>query len=589
MRRFIGIAASDGIAIGVVRFLASRLSVPNRWISSAQIGDEVERLERAVAATDQKLADSLGGPERKSAEEAPAIVDVERSILKSDKLIGAATALIREEKLAAEPAVRRVVDVLVATFEKMQNAYFRERGADVEAVGERLLGTLLGLDPHTADRRDVENKIGVGTALGPLDAYRMHAAGLAGVVTERGGKTSHLAIILRALELPYVAGVPGLLRALRPGALIVVDGERGEVIADPDEATLKAFEERREQRIQRAQRLHSTASQPSSTKDGTRVEIGANIEVLAEIAPAIDRGAESIGLLRTEFLYLNRPDLPTEDEQYQDAAAAIRALAGRPATFRTLDLGGDKLPLAVKIPDGPNPGLGVRSIRLSMHRPDIFRTQLRALYRASAVGPMRIMFPLVSTIGELEMAQQVCAEVRAELESEGFVLGAHVPIGVMIETPSAALTVDHLAAACDFFSIGTNDLIQYTLAADRENEDVAHLHDPLQPAVLRLLALAIGAAGRAGKPISVCGDMAGDPLCVWLLLGMGIRALSMVPSQIAFLKAIIRDTRIDEAEALTAAALALSDAAQVRALVTAELARRHSPELESEAGAESRA
>jgi phosphotransferase system enzyme I (PtsI) len=589
MRRFSGIAASEGIAIGRAQLLASHLSVPNRWISSAEVGDEVGRLERAVAATDQRLAETLRDWKQRPGDETPAIVDVERSILKSDELIGAAAALIRDEQLAAEPAVRRVVEAIVATFEKMDNGYFRERGADFEAVGQRLLGTLMGIDHRALDRLDLENKVGVGTALFPVDAHRMHAAGLAGVVTERGGKTSHLAIILRALELPYVAGVAGLLRALRPGALVMVDGERGDVIVDPDRATLQTFEERQARRVERAQRLRPTVARPCRTEDGTRVEIAANIEVLAEIAPALDRGAESIGLFRTEFLYLHRPDLPTEEEQYQDATAAIRALAGRTATFRTLDLGGDKLPLAVEIPGGPNPGLGMRSIRLSIRRPDIFRTQLRALYRASVVGPIRIMFPLVSTVGELEVAQQTCAEVRAELASEGVPLGAPVPIGVMIETPSAALTVDHLAAACDFFSIGTNDLIQYTFAADRENEEVDYLHDPLQPAVLRLLALAIEAAARAGKPISVCGDMAGDPLCAWLLLGLGIRELSMAPSQIAFLKSIVKSTRLGEAQAVTATALALSDAGQIRALVMREMAGRFPMEMGSHAGGEARA
>ena len=579
MERFTGIAASDGIAIGVTRLLASRLVVANRWISPEEVGGELERLRGAVATADERLADTLRNLEGTRGEEAPAIIDVQRAMLNSDNLIGAAAALIRDEHLAAEPAVRRVVQAIVATFDKMEDPYFRERGADIEAVGERLVGTLLGVREGVLDRTEIENKIGVGEVLFPIDAYRMHGAGLAGVVTEHGGKTSHLAIILRALELPYVAGVSGLLRALRPGALVIVDGGRGEVIVDPDQATMHLFEERRTRRIEYARRLQSGVAEPCHTRDGTDVQVAANIEILAEIPRALDRGAQSIGLFRTEFLYLHRPDLPTEEEQFHDAVAAIRAASGRSVTFRTLDLGGDKLPIAVKVPDGPNPSLGIRSIRLSLRRLDIFRTQLRALYRASAVGPMRIMFPLVSTVRELEAAQKVCAEVRAELAREGARIGSVVPIGVMIETPSALMTMDHMAAACDFFSIGTNDLIQYAFAADRENEDVDYLHDPLHPAVLRLLALAVKAAAQAGKPLSVCGDMAGDPMCTWMLLGLGIRELSVTPSQLPSVKSLVRGTDIADAEALTATVLALGGDVEVREVVTGEMLRRFPIEM----------
>jgi phosphotransferase system enzyme I (PtsI) len=580
MHRLRGIAASDGIAIGQTQLLASRLVVPDRWVAPQDVRDEVERLGQAVATTDEDLVDTLREWEGTATKEAPEIVGVQREILKSDELIGAAAALIRDQQLAAEPAVRRVVQAIVATFERMENQYFRERGADVEAVGERLVATLLGAVELPPERAAAGSRIGVGTALFPIDAYRMHAAGLAGVATESGGKTSHLAIILRALEVPYVAGVPGLLRLVRPGMLIVVDGGSGEVITDPDEETLREFETRRNRGLERAAlRLSSMGRQPCRTLDGTRVEIGANIETLAEIPRAIEQGAEGIGLVRTEFLYLNRPDLPTEEEQYRDAIAAIQALGGRTATFRTLDLGGDKLPLSVTVPDGPNPSLGMRSIRLSLRRPDIFRTQLRALYRASASGPIRIMFPLVSTLRELEEARRLCAEVRAELAREGAPVASSVPVGVMIETPSAAMTVDHMAAACDFFSIGTNDLIQYAFAADRENEDVDYLHEPLHPALLRLLDQAIRAATRAGKPISVCGDMAGDPLCTWILLGLGIRELSMAPGRIPAVKSIVGRTRLGDAEALTAGALALAPDTEVRTLVTGEMLRRFPVEL----------
>jgi phosphotransferase system enzyme I (PtsI) len=284
-------------------------------------------------------------------------------------------------------------------------------------------------------------------------------------------------------------------------------------------------------------------------------------------------------LFRTELLYLDRPELPSEDEQFQDAVTVLTALGGRPATFRTLDIGGEKLPLGVAVPGGTNPTLGLRAIRFALRRPDIFRTQLRALYRASALGPLRIMFPLVSGISELDEAQRVCAEVAEELAGEGVAFDRKLPIGVMIETPSAALTTDHLAGSASFFSIGTNDLMQYTFAADRENEDVAHLYHPLHPAFLRLLKSAIDAANGAGKPISICGDMAGDPAFTWVLLGLGLRSLSMSPRLIPAVRSVISSSGLDEMEALAARALSLRSETAVEDLVLGVMRERFPLEL----------
>jgi phosphoenolpyruvate-protein phosphotransferase (PTS system enzyme I) len=318
---------------------------------------------------------------------------------------------------------------------------------------------------------------------------------------------------------------------------------------------------------------------PAATRDAVRVEIGANIETLDEIPHALELGAESIGLLRTEFLYLERRDLPSEDEQYRDAVAALQALGGRVATFRTLDLGGEKLPLAVKIPVGANPSLGIRAIRFSARRPDIFRTQLRALYRASVMGPMRIMFPLISGVAELHAALSVCDDVRNELSAMAIPYDARVPIGAMIETPSAALTTDHLARHCAFLSLGTNDLIQYEFAADRDNRDVDYLYHPLHPAVLRLLKLAIDGAAREEKPIAICGEMAGDPLFTWVLLGLGIRQFSMSPPLIPAVKSVVSSTYLREAEELTREILRLDSDREVEQLVTTVMGQRFPLEL----------
>src|SRR4029077_19600712 len=288
------------------------------------------------------------------------------------------------------------------------------------------------------------------------------------------------------------------------------------------------------------------------TADGVQIQMAANVEMLEEIPIAVELGAESVGLFRTEFLYLERPDLPSEEEQHAHAVAALKSVQGRPITFRTLDLGGDKLPVSVRIPSGTNPAMGLRSIRYSLHRMDLFRTQLRALYRAAVHGPTQILFPLISGVAELRAAKQLCAEVCAELGREGIPHDPKVPIGVMIETPSAALIADLLAAECDFLSIGTNDLIQYSLAADRDDEHVGYLYHPLHPAILRALKMIVVGATRAGKPVAMCGDMAGDPMLAWVLVGLGLRNLSMAPRQIPVVKSIIRSTQLFDAERMLA-------------------------------------
>ena len=321
-------------------------------------------------------------------------------------------------------------------------------------------------------------------------------------------------------------------------------------------------------------------SLPALTADGVHIHLAANVECLPDIATALDAGAESIGLFRTEFLYFERSDLPGEEEQYQDAVAVIRGLAGRLATFRTLDLGGGKLPPGIERPRGANPALGIRSIRFSLARRDIFRTQLRALFRAAAVGPMRITFPLISGVTELAEARELCDEVCSELAQEGKAHDPKTPLGVVIETPSAALTVDHLARNCDFFSVGTNDLIQYAFAADRQNEDVGYLYQPLHPAVLRSLKQIVAACRVANKPLSICGDMAGEPAFVWILLGLGFRDLSMGPRHIPTIKSVIRSSFLSEAEDLSNQALELGSELEVEQLVLGAMGERFGPEME---------
>jgi phosphotransferase system enzyme I (PtsI) len=304
------------------------------------------------------------------------------------------------------------------------------------------------------------------------------------------------------------------------------------------------------------------------------VHLAANVELLEEVPAAVELGAESVGLFRTEFLYLERSDLPTEDEQYHHAVAALKMLGGRTATFRTLDLGGDKLPASVRIPAGNNPALGLRSIRYSLWQRDVFKAQLRALFRAAAVAPMRILFPLISGVAELRMVKAICGEACQELQRAGIEHDARVPLGVMIETPSAAFITDLLASECDFLTIGTNDLIQYALAADRQDEHVGYLYHPLHPAIIRAVAQVVSAAQKAGKPVAMCGDMAGDPLLSWVLLGLGLRDLSMAPRQVPVVKSIIRATRLSEAAALLEQVLGLHTEEEVERVVSETMTAR---------------
>jgi phosphotransferase system enzyme I (PtsI) len=475
--------------------------------------------------------------------------------------------LIREEKTAAEWAVRKALDQIQAVFERIEDPYFRDRRSDIAYVGENLLRNLLGQDESSSPEDTPKGAIAVAHELSPADAAQLGRAEVAAMCTEGGGRTSHTAIISRALGLPYVVGVEGLEHKVWSGMTLIVDGSRGEVILDPDEAALSQFRTRADVQRSRARHLEGIRDAPSVTADGAHIHLAANVEMLEEIPIAVELGAESVGLFRTEFLYLERADLPSEEEQHAHAVAALRSVQGKPITFRTLDLGGDKLPASVRIPSGTNPAMGLRSIRYSLHRMDLFRTQLRALYRAAVAGPMQILFPLISGVAELRAAKQLCAQVCAELSREGIPHDPKVPLGVMVETPSAALIADLLAAECDFLSIGTNDLIQYSLAADRDDEHVGYLYHPLHPAILRALKQVVLGANRAGKPVAMCGDMAGDPMLAWVLLGLGLRNLSMAPRQMPVVKSIIRSTQLFDAERMLAQAMAMRTETEIEAMV----------------------
>lgn len=564
----------------------TRVTVAERRILRGDREAELARLTTALHAADQQLQGVLDYLGDLSAD-GKALIETQRLMLRSPEIEGEARRMIADEALAPEWAVTRAMERVRATFAELPDPFFRARGADFEAVGERLVRVLLDLPEIRPGTGASKGSIAVCYELTPLDPYQLQRAGVIGIVSERGGKTSHAALVARDLGMPYVAGVKNLGAHVPPGGRLIVDGWRGEVVVEPDEETVASYRTRMAVSHRRSVALASLRELPAMTRDGVHVQLGANVESVAGVSKARAQGAEAIGLLRTEFLYLDRTDLPSEDEQYADAVSALRAAQGIPVTFRTLDLGGDKLPASLRISTGPNPALGLRSIRFSLDRPDIFRTQLRALYRASSEGPMRLMLPLVSGVTELERAVAICDDVaralgnaRRRIEHSTTPAGdPSVPLGVMIETPSAALTADHLARRCAFLSLGTNDLIQYTFAADRGNDDVADLYQPMHPAVLRLIKTVAEAARAAGVPLSICGDMASDPMLTWLLVGLGLRELSMDAASIPVIKSVVRASRMSDAEALVQEALTLESEVAVRDLVRRRMAEQLPAEM----------
>jgi len=574
MLKLCGVGASPGIAVGVAHFLGGPVEVQERRVFPEEIPGELERFAQALERSDaqmRRIQQQIAAQEGDGHEYS--ILEAHRLMLSDVHLVEETRRFIRDDHVSAEWALRRTIDQIRAVFNRIEDPYFRERRSDVDMIGERILRNLVGMTPPGQDEVP-RGAVVFAHDLSPADVTQLGRAGISGFFTEGGGKTSHTAVVARALGLPYVVGVHDYMHHIRTGMTVIVDGGHGEVILDPDGTARARYAARAARDLARAQRLAQAREAPAETLDGGRVHLAANVELLEEVPAAVELGAESIGLFRTEFLYLERPDLPTEDEQYHHAVAALRMLGGRLATFRTLDLGGDKLPASVRIPAGNNPALGLRSIRYSLWQRDVFKAQLRALFRAAAVAPLRILFPLISGVAELRAVKAICGEAVGELERAGVEHASKVPLGVMIETPSAAFITDLLASECDFLTIGTNDLIQYALAADRQDEHVGYLYHPLHPAIIRAVSQVVTAAQRAGKPVAMCGDMAGDPLLSWVLLALGLRDLSMAPRQIPIVKSIIRSTRLSDAQELLQKVMGLQTEEEVEETVSATMLAR---------------
>jgi phosphotransferase system enzyme I (PtsI) len=547
-----------GYAIGrAVVMSAASLEVAHYRIADADIESEQRRFTQAVDETVRDLGQMAEDLPADAPRELGVLLSVHAMLLQDPMLTQSVRQMIAERQYNAEWALATQGQILVEQFSLMEDAYLRERGGDVRQVIERVLRVLSG-SGHWLPNLDAVNADGslivVARDISPADMMRLRGGRFGAFLTDLGGATSHTAIVARSMNVPAVVGM-GLVRALvRDGDRLIVDGLNGLVLVNPSDAVLQEYQERQAAFLRERDELKALRFAPAVTLDGIHIRMEANIELPEEAADALAAGAEGIGLFRSEFLFMGRPDLPGEEEQYEAYASVVRAMAGRPVTIRTLDIGADKT-LDGEATVATNPALGLRAIRYCLAHPEMFNTQLRALLRAAAHGPIRVLFPMVSHMHEIHAARRALARAVGELCAEGLPHDAAVQVGAMVEIPAIAIAIEPFAEALDFLSIGTNDLIQYVLAIDRGDTDVASLYDPMHPAVLRLIAHTINAGERVGKPVSICGEMAGDVRVTRMLLGLGLTGFSMHPQQLLDVKKEIRKAHSNALRVKVASAL----------------------------------
>jgi len=563
-----GASVSTGITIGHAHLVSTaRLEVGHYEIAEDVIEDEIARFDAAVARVREEFEAieshiPVGAPA-----EFGALVNVHRMILEDSTLSKVPRDLMRERRCNAEWALVQQMERLVEQFESIDDPYLRERKADVEQVAERVLKALLGTDtPPAPQLAQEKNLIVVAHDLAPADMILFKRHHFGGFVTDVGGVTSHTAILARSLGIPALVGLHHARHMIREGEQIIVDGVQGVLIVDPDPLVLREYQLRQSQLDIERQKLKRLKTTRAATLDGTPIELYANIELPQDIAHVLEAGAEGVGLFRTEFLFMNRKDLPSEDEQFEAYRDVAQAMKGRPVVLRTLDAGADKA-LHGDVHVMPNPAMGLRAIRYCLAEPQMFLIQLRAILRASSYGELRILLPMLAHPHEVEQALALLHQARQQLDERNVPYAASIPVGGMIEIPAAALALPVFMRRLDFLSLGTNDLIQYTLAIDRADDAVAHLYDPLHPAVLQLVARTIQTANRAGTPIAVCGEMAGDYSFTRLLLGFGLRNFSMHPTQLLAIKERVLRTDLGQTQALAQRVLRSNDAGRIRELI----------------------
>lgn len=565
-----GIGVSRGIAIARVQKMhGGDLEVPEYTLAKEEIEQEVTRFHGAQRrARDQLRAVREQIPGGTPGEIA-AFIDTHLLMMEDRSLTVAVVALIREHGINAEAALRRQRDALISVFEQMDDPYLRTRKDDVDHVVARVQRILLKSERQLSPKVEgAEPFIMVADDITPADIILLSHQNVAAFITEYGGPLSHTAILARSLGIPAIVGLRDARKLLRENETIIVDGEAGHVLADPDAKAMDFYLRKQETQAQYRRDLVKLKGKAAISRDGVKIHLLANIELLEDAVEAAANGAEGIGLYRTEFLYMNRKGLPSEEEQYEAYSRIVAAVQG-PITIRTLDLGADKQVDSGRS-NGPtpnNPALGLRAIRLCLKEPELFRVQVRALLRASAHGKVQIMLPMISNLQEFRQAQQMIESAREELRNEGHKVADEVPLGTMIEVPAAAIAAPMLAHHSRFFSIGTNDLIQYTLAIDRVDDEVNYLYDPLHPAVLQLIRMTIEAGIKAGIPVAMCGEMAGDPRYTRLLLGLGLTEFSMHPANVLEIKRIIIDSDIAELQRKVKHLLTSIDPVEIRDLI----------------------
>lgn len=570
-----GVSVSAGVAIGPAFVISQHgVQVPEYEVPANQVEKELKRLHTAIAKTQKQL-----GQLKQKAKSLPAgaedmmlLLDAYQGMLSGSRLIRGVEESIRTQRINAEAAIQKQISAIKASFAAMGDAYLAARADDVNEVGVRLIRNLL--QQHYNPFEDTpEGCILIAEEITPADTALMNPERVAGMVTVLGGAEGHAAIMARALGLPAVSGIALITHQIRSGDLVVIDGRKGEVIVRPDEDVLHHYRQEIAKKQREDKKLQTLRDKPAVTEDGTTITLNANIELPRDLDAALESGAGGIGLLRTEFMFMNRPDLPDEDEQYESLRKLVNKLDGKILTVRTLDVGGEKLAGALgdNTGESTNPALGLRAIRFGLKEPKILETQLAAILRASVHGPLRILIPMVSSVAQMKQVREHLIQVERRLIRRGVKLTGLPPVGSMIEIPGAALIADALARVSDFFAIGSNDLTQYSLAIDRDDDRVADLYDPFHPAVLRLIQFTVAAAWRANIPVSLCGEIAGDRRATALLLGIGLRDLSMGALRLPAVKQEIRGLTMPQATAFAETVMSKNDEVEIRDLIQKRL------------------
>lgn len=561
-----GIGAAAGIAIAKALVLeAMELVVEKRTVEDPEV--EVTRLREALVLSEAEVRKLKQRTLEQLGEEKAEIFEAHLLVLNDPELLGPVEDKIRTESLNAEYALQEVTSGFISMFENMKSAYLRERAADMRDVTKRVLAHLLKVKVQDLAAIN-EEVILVAEDLTPSETAQLNRSFVKGFATNIGGRTSHSAIMARSLEIPAVVGTKKILHQVKDGDLLILDGMDGSVLLNPDKATIAEYRAKKEQYEAQRAEYAKLRHVPTVTMDGLHVELAANIGTPADVAGVLENGGEAVGLYRTEFLYMGRDSMPSEQEQFGAYKTVLERMEGKPVVVRTLDIGGDKELPYLDLPKEMNPFLGLRAVRLCLERQDIFRTQLRALLRASVYGNLRIMFPMIATLDEFREAKSILLEEKAKLAAEGIQVSNEIQLGIMVEIPSTAVLADLFAKEVDFFSIGTNDLIQYTMAADRMNERVSYLYQPYNPSILRLVKRVIDSAHAEGKWVGMCGEMAGDETAIPLLIGLGLDEFSMSASSILAARSQIFKLSAEEMRTLALEALGCGTAEEVVRLVT---------------------